>query len=76
MYEYLDIEATIVYRIEELTFIFTAAFLLLCLLAAYFGLSSIQIPQVNDKALHTLTFFALTVSISAPVRATPLISDR
>lgn len=54
---------------SKLTFIFTAAFLLLCLLAAYLGLSSIQIPQVNDKALHALTFFALTVGIPAPVRA-------
>lgn len=46
---------------------FTAAFLLLVLLAAYLGLSSVQIPQVNDKALHALTFFALTVRIPAPM---------
>ena len=41
----------------------TAAFLLLVLLAAYLGLSPVQIPQVNDKVLHFLTFFTLTVSL-------------
>lgn len=37
-------------------------FLLLLLIAAYAGLTSIQLGQyVNDKALHFTTFFALTV---------------
>ena len=39
-----------------------AAFLLLVLLAAYVGLTSLQIPQVNDKILHFFTFFLFTVS--------------
>ena len=29
--------------------------------AAYLGLSSTQVPQVNDKALHFVTFFTLTL---------------
>ncbi|PCD41807.1 hypothetical protein AU210_004351 [Fusarium oxysporum f. sp. radicis-cucumerinum] len=37
-------------------------FLLLLLIAAYAGLTSIQLGQyVNDKVLHFTTFFALTV---------------
>lgn len=35
---------------------------MLCLLAGYAGLSSLQLDHViNDKVLHTLTFFILTV---------------
>ncbi|CAF9924718.1 hypothetical protein IMSHALPRED_006276 [Imshaugia aleurites] len=41
---------------------FLSAFLLLLLGAAYLGLSSIQVPQVNDKVLHFLTFFLLTTA--------------
>ena len=40
----------------------TVAFIVLSLLASYLGLSSIQIPQVNDKFLHLFTFFLLTLS--------------
>ena len=29
--------------------------------AAYLGLSAIQVPQVNDKFLHFVTFFVLTL---------------
>jgi VanZ family protein len=37
-------------------------FFLLCLLAGYAGLSSLQLGHIiNDKVLHTLTFFVLTV---------------
>lgn len=37
-------------------------FFVLCLLAGYAGLSSLQLDQVvNDKILHALTFFILTV---------------
>lgn len=40
----------------------TGAFLLLLLLAAYAGLSKIQLGHlINDKLLHFLTFFLLTV---------------
>lgn len=39
-----------------------AAFLFLTLAAAYLGLSPIQIPQVNDKILHCITFFLLTIA--------------
>ncbi|KAL8745062.1 MAG: hypothetical protein Q9190_002774 [Brigantiaea leucoxantha] len=39
-----------------------AAFLLLLLFAAYLGLGSVQIPRVNDKFLHFLTFFLLTIT--------------
>lgn len=45
----------------ELT-ISPGAFLLLNLLAAYVGLTSLQIPQVNDKALHFFTFFLLSIT--------------
>ncbi|KAL9043850.1 MAG: hypothetical protein Q9214_002974 [Letrouitia sp. 1 TL-2023] len=38
------------------------AFLLLLLLAAYLDLSSVQVPQVNNKALHFVTYFALTIT--------------
>ena len=38
------------------------AFVVLTLGTTYLSLSSIQIPQVNDKALHFLTFFVLTVA--------------
>ncbi|KAL7910900.1 hypothetical protein GGI35DRAFT_445908 [Trichoderma velutinum] len=41
---------------------FAGAFLLLLLLAGYAGLSSIQLgAYVNDKVLHFVTFFLLTV---------------
>jgi VanZ family protein len=40
----------------------TGVFFLLCLIAAYAGLSSLQLGvYVNDKVLHCLTFFVLTV---------------
>jgi hypothetical protein len=48
-------------RSNELTAPFTAAFLLIVLAAAYLDLSTVQIPQINDKALHFMTFFVLTV---------------
>ncbi|TGO42114.1 hypothetical protein BHYA_0012g00290 [Botrytis hyacinthi] len=41
---------------------FAGAFLFLLLLAGYAGLTSIQVDAViNDKVLHTITFFILTV---------------
>lgn len=41
---------------------FAGVFFLLCLLAGYAGLSSLQIDTyINDKVLHLLTFFLLTV---------------
>ena len=42
----------------------TAAFIALCLIAAYLGLTPNQIPQYgqSDKGLHFVTFFLLTVS--------------
>ncbi|KAI5920518.1 VanZ domain protein [Camillea tinctor] len=41
---------------------FAGVFFLLCLLAGYAGLSSLQIDAVvNDKVLHVVTFFLLTV---------------
>ncbi|KAF7918798.1 uncharacterized protein EAE98_009576 [Botrytis deweyae] len=41
---------------------FAGAFLFLLLLAGYAGLTSIQVDAViNDKVLHTTTFFILTV---------------
>jgi len=41
---------------------FAGAFLFLLLVAGYAGLTSIQVDAVvNDKALHALTFFVLTV---------------
>ncbi|RAL64694.1 hypothetical protein DID88_001726 [Monilinia fructigena] len=41
---------------------FAGAFLFLVLLAGYAGLTSIQVDAViNDKVLHTITFFLLTV---------------
>lgn len=45
----------------ELT-ISLGAFFFLSLLAAYLGLTSTQIPQVNDKALHFTTFFLLALT--------------
>ena len=33
----------------------------MCLLAAYAGLTSLEISPTNDKVLHFLTFFVLTV---------------
>ncbi|KAL8793998.1 MAG: hypothetical protein Q9195_003404 [Heterodermia aff. obscurata] len=41
---------------------FAGAFLLLNLLAAYLGLTSLQVPQVNDKVLHFITFFLLSLT--------------
>ena len=32
------------------------------LAAAYLGFSALQIPQVNDKVLHSITFFLLTIA--------------
>ncbi|KAJ1325751.1 polysaccharide biosynthesis protein VpsQ [Microdochium nivale] len=41
---------------------FAAVFLGLCLIAAYAGLSTLQLgAYVNDKVLHAATFFILTV---------------
>ncbi|KAH9905960.1 VanZ domain protein [Xylariomycetidae sp. FL2044] len=41
---------------------FAGVFFLLCLLAGYAGLSSLQVSAVvNDKVLHLVTFFLLTV---------------
>ncbi|KXJ90775.1 hypothetical protein Micbo1qcDRAFT_164434 [Microdochium bolleyi] len=41
---------------------FAAVFLGLCLIAAYAGLSTLQLgAYVNDKVLHAVTFFILTV---------------
>ncbi|KAK7968976.1 hypothetical protein PG984_000261 [Apiospora sp. TS-2023a] len=41
---------------------FAGVFFLLCLLAGYVGLSSLQLNYyVNDKVLHLFTFFLLTV---------------
>lgn len=41
----------------------TGIFFLLCLLAGYAGLSSLQLDTiVNDKVLHLVTFFLLTVA--------------
>ncbi|KAI0127344.1 hypothetical protein BJ170DRAFT_625064 [Xylariales sp. AK1849] len=41
---------------------FAGVFFLLCLLAGYAGLSSLQLDlYINDKVLHLLTFFLLTV---------------
>ncbi|TGZ80206.1 VanZ-domain-containing protein, partial [Ascodesmis nigricans] len=39
---------------------FAVSFVLLTLIAAYLGLSSIQVP-INDKVLHFITFFLLTL---------------
>ncbi|KAI0121880.1 hypothetical protein F4814DRAFT_445832 [Daldinia grandis] len=42
---------------------FAGVFFLLCLLAGYAGLSSLQLDTVvNDKVIHLLTFFLLTVA--------------
>ncbi|KAI0096295.1 hypothetical protein GGR51DRAFT_543708 [Nemania sp. FL0031] len=41
---------------------FAGVFFVLCLLAGYAGLSSLQVDHIiNDKLLHALTFFLLTV---------------
>ncbi|KAF7514744.1 hypothetical protein G7054_g15041 [Neopestalotiopsis clavispora] len=41
---------------------FAGTFFILCLLAGYAGLSSLQLGlYINDKALHVLTFFILTI---------------
>ncbi|KAI0007899.1 hypothetical protein F4779DRAFT_481038 [Xylariaceae sp. FL0662B] len=41
---------------------FAGGFFLLCVLAGYAGLSSLQLDTViNDKVLHLLTFFILTI---------------
>ncbi|KAI5806267.1 hypothetical protein EDC01DRAFT_141895 [Geopyxis carbonaria] len=39
---------------------FAGSFLFLCLVAAYLGFSTIHLP-VNDKFLHFITFFLLTL---------------
>ncbi|KAI0381417.1 hypothetical protein F5Y04DRAFT_81733 [Hypomontagnella monticulosa] len=42
---------------------FAGVFFLLCLIAGYAGLSSLQLDTiVNDKVLHLVTFFLLTVA--------------
>ena len=57
---------------------FATAFLILLLLSAYLGLTSYQIPSVNDKVLHFTTFFILTVrrlfqsSITSTLRLRPV----
>ena len=38
------------------------AFLFLNLLAAYIGFTALQIPQINDKVLHFVTFFLLSLT--------------
>ena len=38
------------------------AFAALVVISGYVGLSSLAIPAVNDKLLHFLDFFLLTVS--------------
>jgi VanZ family protein len=46
----------------DIDYSFSGVFLLLLLIAAYAGLTSIQLGQyVNDKVLHFITFFTLTV---------------
>ncbi|KAL7272124.1 hypothetical protein RUND412_005080 [Rhizina undulata] len=44
----------------RIRYTFAAAFLLLSLLSAYLGFANVKVP-VNDKALHFVTFFALTL---------------
>jgi len=39
---------------------FAGAFLFLILVAAWLGLSTFQLPEVNDKLLHFVTFFLIT----------------
>ncbi|KAI9745977.1 MAG: hypothetical protein M1818_000658 [Claussenomyces sp. TS43310] len=39
---------------------FAGAFVFLVLLAAWLGLSNVQLPEVNDKLLHFVTFFCIT----------------
>jgi len=41
---------------------FAAGFAAICLLAAYAGLTSLELSPTNDKVLHFLTFFVLTVT--------------
>ncbi|KAK3941354.1 hypothetical protein QBC46DRAFT_448799 [Diplogelasinospora grovesii] len=42
---------------------FAGVFFLLCLVAGYAGLTSIHIESIaNDKVLHVVTFFALTIA--------------
>jgi len=50
--------------ITLLTLYLIAAFVALCLIAAYLGLTPNKIPQYgqSDKGLHFVTFFLLTVS--------------
>jgi len=45
----------------RIRFPFAGGFLFLLLVSAYLGLSTVQIPSVNDKVLHVLTFFLLTL---------------
>jgi VanZ family protein len=48
-------------QIAQLIF-FAGVFFLLCLVAGYAGLTSLQLDYyVNDKVLHLLTFFLLTI---------------
>ncbi|MCJ1404633.1 hypothetical protein MMC11_007859 [Xylographa trunciseda] len=41
---------------------FAGGFAVLCLLAAYAGLTSLELSPTNDKVLHFLTFFVLTIT--------------
>ena len=41
----------------------TGAFAALVIISAYLGFTSYEVPAVNDKALHFIAFFLLTVSI-------------
>ncbi|MCJ1287820.1 hypothetical protein MMC26_007172 [Xylographa opegraphella] len=51
---------------------FAGCFAALCLLAAYAGLTPLEVSPTNDKVLHILTFFVLTLtfywSVEAPRR--------
>ncbi|KAL7810073.1 hypothetical protein V8C44DRAFT_333299 [Trichoderma aethiopicum] len=48
--------------LQDADILFQGVFLLLLLLAAYAGLSSLQLgAYINDKVLHFLTFFLLTI---------------
>ncbi|MCJ1477100.1 hypothetical protein MMC13_005771 [Lambiella insularis] len=51
---------------------FAGGFVLLCLFAAYAGLATYETSPTNDKVLHFLTFFVLTITfywaIEAPRR--------
>lgn len=53
---------TMLYTMGDIDYSLSGVFLLLLLIAAYAGLTSIQLGQyVNDKVLHFITFFIITV---------------